>query len=185
MANLYATADGERQLLASVSIWLDCLDERDAFEAALDSLSLPYHGYLVTESVLRDYRVRDWCVGEKSPGVTLVAAFRRPPRLSEREFYRRWHEGHSPMSLEIHPLSRYIRNGVARVLEPASPGFSAIVEERVASVADMAPSVYFGDRESETRADMESFVDVHAFDHFRVELMSEYIIRDQRGAARI
>lgn len=178
LAERYSTADEERQLLASVSIWLECLDQRDAFEAALDTLTLPYHGYLVTESMVVDYRDRDWPVGEKSPGVTLVAAFRRPPRLSEREFYRRWQEGHSRLALEIHPFSRYIRNAVARVLEPTSPEFSAIVEERTASVEEMAPGVFFSGRDQEASDDLASFVDVGGFDQMRIELMSEYIIRD-------
>lgn len=178
LAEHYSTADGERQLVASLSTWLDCLDQRDAFEAALDSLSLPYHGYLVTESLLVDYPNRDWPVGEKSPGVTLVAAFKRPPRLTEREFYRRWHEGHSRLALEIHPFSRYIRNGVARVLEPASPEFSGIVEERTATVDEMAPGVFFSGRDQEAGDDLASFVDVGGFDQMRIEMMSEYIIRD-------
>jgi hypothetical protein len=178
LAQHYATHDGTRQLHASISIWQHCLDRRRSFEAALSSISLPFHGYSVTESVLRDYPERRWRLGDRSPGLTLVAAFQKPARMDERDFYRLWQEGHSRLALEIHPLSRYVRNSVARSLGPDAPPFAAIVEERVATLRDMAPSVFFSGRQKEAGADLAGFVDVHLPGQIRIEIMSEYIICD-------
>lgn len=178
LAAFYATSDGDRQLLASLSVWMDCLDARANIEEILLGLALPFHGYLVTESVPRDYSRITWELGDKSPGVTLVAAFRKPGRLSDAEFYRRWHEGHTKLSLEVHPLWRYVRNAVARPLTAAAPPFRAIVEERVRSVQDLSPGAFYQGQQQTVTDDLRGFVDFDVADQMRIELMSEYIILD-------
>jgi hypothetical protein len=161
---------------AQVSLWLDSLDDRARVESVLEPLTARRAGYLVTESVPREYAKRDWKDGERSPGVALVTTFRKPEALDDATFYARWHESHTPISLEIHPLIRYVRNAVARPLTPDAPDFRAIVSESVASAAiasdDMA---FYGSRENRKRAvkDLLSFADL---EQLSTVLMSEYIV---------
>jgi hypothetical protein len=175
----YSTPDREKSLVGSLSVWLDCLDERGWIEERLRFAGIRFHGYLVTESIVREYAARDWPDGERSPGITLVAAFRKPAQLEDREFYRRWHEGHSRLSLEIHPLWRYVRNAVARAITPDAPDFRAIVEERVRHYEDMVPEAFYGGRQEVATNDLARFVDLGGIDQMRIELMSEYIFRQR------
>jgi hypothetical protein len=163
-------------LSAAVSLWLDSLDARGPIEERLRDLGSQLAGYLVTESVPREYAARDWPDGERSPGVTLVAAFPKPDRIDDESFYRGWQESHTPLSLRLHPLTRYIRNAVARALTPGAPPFRAIVEERVASLEDLAdPHRFYGSEADQQRAfdDLARFADPESLQGM---LMSEYIL---------
>jgi len=163
-------------LSASVSLWVDSLDDRGPIEKRLGDLGKQLAGYLVTESIPRDYATRDWPDGERSPGVTLFAAFPKPARLDDETFYRCWQQGHTPLSLRMHPLTRYIRNAVARVLTVGAPPFRAIVEERVATLDDLAdPLRFYGSEENQQEAfdDLARFADPGSLQGM---LMSEYIL---------
>ena len=159
---------------AAVSLWLDSVDRREDIEAVLSPLSKRWAGYLVTESVpLPGPAPRP---GERQPGVSLVTTFPKPERLDDATFYARWHDSHTPLSLEIHPLLRYTRNSVARPLTPEAPPLHAIVSEAVASAAVAAdPIAFFGSEPNRARAveDLLSFVD---FETLSVVLMSEYTL---------
>ncbi len=179
LAGSYATPDREKSLIGSLSVWLDNLDDRAWIEEVLRSPGAPVYGYLVTESIVREYQAQDWLVGERSPGITLVAAFRKPAVLADEEFYRRWHEGHSKLSLKVHPLCRYVRNTVARVITPGAPDFRAIVEERVRRYEDMEPEAFYRGQQSLVANDLATFVDLGGIDQLRIELMSEYILRQR------
>jgi len=176
LAASYATPDREKSLVGSLSVWLDNLDDRGWIEEMLHGPGVPFHGYLVTESIVREYASRDWPDGARSPGITLVAAFRKPPALPDEEFYRRWHDGHSKLSLEVHPLWRYVRNAVARAITPGAPDFRAIVEERVRRYEDMAPEAFYRGQQQSVTNDLATFVDLGGVDQMRIELMSEYIL---------
>ena len=170
-------ADPDGWLSASVSLWLPSLDERAPLEEVLDGLAARKAGYLVTESVPREYTDRDWADGERSPGVTMVAAFPKPDRIDDETFFRRWHGSHTPLSLKIHPLYRYIRNSVARALTPGAPAFRAIVEERVRTMREFAePKLFYGSAEGQRLAhdDLLTFTDLEAM---HLTLMSEYILQ--------
>ena len=112
---------------AQLSIWVDHLDGRDQIESAISPLAQRLAGYLATESILRDYAGRNWTSGEASPGIALVTTFPKPDSLDDETFYARWHGSHGPLSLELHPLTRYVRNTVARVLTPDAPPIRAHV----------------------------------------------------------
>ena len=126
-----------RTISASVSLWLDSIDARAPIEEALRPLSEKLHGFLVTESVPLHYVDRHWADGTRSPGVTLFTAFAKPDRLTDEQFYGHWHGSHTPLSFEIHPLWRYIRNAVARPLTAAAPPYRGIVEERFREIEDV------------------------------------------------
>src|SRR5690349_22193882 len=129
---------GEGQTLsASVSLWLDSIDARHAVEEALAPLTDKLWCYLVTESVPLHYPDRSWPDGAKSPGVTLFTAFPKPDRLTDEQFFAHWHGSHTPLSFEIHPLWRYIRNAVARPLTAGAAPYRGIVEERFRVIEDV------------------------------------------------
>jgi hypothetical protein len=131
------TTDRRGPALGAVaSVWLDSVDHRAPIEESLRKLSPSVTGYLVTESVPLEYATRDWPDGARSPGVTVMAMFEQPAWLERDEFIRRWHESHTPKSLEIHPLRRYVRNVVARVLTPGARPFAGIVPEAFETLED-------------------------------------------------
>jgi hypothetical protein len=128
--------------VALVSLWV--AGAAPEWTALVRSLGWPTAGYRVTESAPRRYD-RHWPDGVRSPGATMLTLFRQRPGLSRAEFIRRWHEGHSPMALRIHPLESYVRNVVEeRVTEQAAP-FDGIVEEHFASARDLNdPRRFYG-----------------------------------------
>lgn len=169
-------SDPHARLGACVSIWLDSLDARAPVEAHLAEASADPAGYLVTESLPRDYSRRDWPDGARSPGVTLVAAFPKARDIDAATFFFEWQERHTPLSLSMHPLTRYVRNSVARLLTPDAPPYWALVEERVAELRDLAdPERFYGSAEDQQRAfeHVERFTDL---DEMHTALMSEYIL---------
>lgn len=140
-----AHANGQL-LTATISFWLDSLDRRSPFEASIArARAAEMAGYLVTESVPRGYQRRDWPDGARSPGVSIVTIFDKSPAISDEDFYAEWHGRHTPMSFEIHPLSLYVRNSVARPLTADAPTLRGIVEEAVPTVDDLLdPDRFFG-----------------------------------------
>lgn len=159
---------------ASVSLWLESVDQRREVESLLVPLAKRAAGYLVTESVPRALQDHEPRPGLRSPGVALVTTFPKPERIDDETFYARWHDSHTPLSLESHPLLQYIRNSVARVLTVGAPPFRGIVSESVESPEIMAsPTAFYRSEENRKRAvqDLLSFIDLDALS---TVLMSEY-----------
>jgi len=170
-------SDPQRELGACFSIWLDTLDARGPIEERLRSVSDGMAGYLVAESMAREYADRDWPDGTRSPGVTLTAVFPKRADLSEESFFAHWHDIHTPLSLEMHPLTRYVRDTISRAITPGAPRYLAHVEERVRELEDIAdPLRFYGSLEAqrEAEADTARFCDV---EQMRTALMSEYILQ--------
>jgi len=166
-----------KTISASVSLWIDSLDHRGPLEDGLRSISARADGYLVTESVPLRCPDRDWPDGTRSPGVTLWTAFPKPDRVSDEQFYARWHGSHTPLSFEIHPLWGYTRNAVARVLTAGAPPYRAIVEERFRTLEDLVdPMKFFGSADNIQRvlADIATFSDLEAMN---TAPMSEWILK--------
>ena len=180
------TTDRSGPALGAVaSVWLDSVDHRAAIEESLRELSGSVTGYLVTESVPLEYARRDWPDGARSPGVTVLAMFEKPAWLEGDEFIRRWHESHTPKSLEIHPLRRYVRNVVARVLTPGARPFAGIVPEAFETLEDFTDPrrLYggahekYGGFEATLRVmleDQKSFLDLA---NVHVTIVSETLLR--------
>jgi hypothetical protein len=169
--------DPEGLMSACVSLWLPCLDDRAALEGALRAVAARLAGYSVTESVPREYASRSWPDGETSPTVTVGTALREKPGLDLETFYARWHGSHTPLSLRIHPLMRYVRNSVARVITPDAPPYRAIVFEAVESLEVLAtPEIWYGSEAGRREAigDLLAFADI---DSMGSVAMSETIVR--------
>jgi len=175
---------------AEVSFWLPNHDDRPPFEAVLAPLADRVAGYLVTESLPTDYgdnewaTPRDWPDGERSPGVVMLTLMEQPERMTQDEWYTHWYGTQTPMSTEIQPRIRYVRNAVARPLTPGAPPYRGIVEEAWPSAETVNDPMRFyladGDQDLLDErmgimlASVGAFLD---FDRIRLAAMSEYLLK--------
>ena len=116
---------------ALLSFWLDDLDDRTAAEKEIAPLGARHSGFLVDQAIPRDYDRRTWPDGARTPGAKLLSLFPKPARLSDEQFFGHWFGSHTPLSLEVHPLWRYVRNVVE---SPAHPGGAAVPRHRRGAV---------------------------------------------------
>jgi hypothetical protein len=182
--------DDESPLAALVSVWTDAYDRRAPFEDAIGALGRRFAGYLVTESVYDDYGTtehsgpRDWEDGVRSPGVLTVALIHRPEGLGYAEWIEAWHGTQSPLSAELQPRTRYVRNEVIRAVTGDAPEVNGIVEEAWASAEVVAdPMLFFnsgGDPDVMSANVTKMLESVNAcldLARFRTNTMSEYLVR--------
>jgi hypothetical protein len=175
---------------AEVSIWLACHDDIGPFEAVLAPLAVRIAGYLVTESIPTEYgdnewaAPRDWPDGRRSTGVVMLTLMERPERLTPEDWYAHWYGTQTPMSTEIQPRIRYVRNAVARPLTPGAPPYQGIVEEAWPSAETINDPMrfYLADGDEELLAKnlntmLESVGAMLDFDRIRLAAMSEYLLR--------
>jgi hypothetical protein len=140
MQSMVPVPGDELPVRACVSIWVDAHDERAAYEAVLRSAGVRIAGYLVTESMFREYGdnehsdKRDWPDGARSPGIITLTVFDKPQGVDDETFYGHWYSHQSTMSEDMQPRARYVRNAVARAVTPGAPRLRAIVEESWPSV---------------------------------------------------
>jgi hypothetical protein len=100
--------------------------------------------YLVDEAIPVAYD-KHWNDLEKTPGVCLLTLFKKKKTLDYETFLTRWHNGHTPLSLKIHPLWNYNRNVVTKKLNESSFPWDGIVEEHFRSTSDLLnPIKFFG-----------------------------------------
>ncbi len=180
--------EGEPPHVAEVSVWLDCYERRDDVEAAVGTLGLRSAGYLVVESLYEDYgttphaAARNWGDGERSPGVLTVALIRRPEGLGYHEWIRRWHGTQSPVSGQLQPRTRYVRNEVVRALTEDAPEIDGIVEEGWPSAGHVADPMLFFNASTPDELDanvarmMTSVEACLDLGRLRSSTMSEYLI---------
>jgi hypothetical protein len=184
------TPEDEEPMAAVVSVWIDAYDRRAPFEKALAGLGRRFAGYLVVESVYDDYGTtehsgpRNWADGERSPGVLTVALIHRPDGLGYAEWIERWHGTQSPVSAELQPRTRYVRNEVVRAVTADAPEVHGIVEEAWPSAEHVAdPMLFFnagGDPDVMGRNLQRMMDSVNAcldLNRFRTATMSEYFVR--------
>ena len=101
-------------------------------------------GYRVEEAIPVAYE-KTWKDGEATPGECLLSLFHSKPGLDRDIFLKRWHEGHTPLSLKLHPLWNYNRNVVSGTLGKDSVSYDGIVEEQFRKASDLLnPFVFFG-----------------------------------------
>ncbi|HLN16578.1 MAG TPA: hypothetical protein VK277_07515 [Acidimicrobiales bacterium] len=183
------TPEGEAPLVAEISVWLDCYDHRAPVEAALAELDERSAGYLVVESLYEDYGTtphagrRDWPDGARSPGVLTVSLIHRPQGLDYATWIERWHGTQSPLSGELQPRCRYVRNEVVRSLTDGAPEVHGIVEEAWPSARHVAdPMLFFSAGEDPAVLDdhvrrmLESVERCLDLSRLRNVTMSEYLV---------
>ena len=176
-------------ICAEISLWIDDAAKHQELEKILAPYSFRIAGYLVDECIYTEYGVnrhfheRDWPDGERSPVVMAVTLMERPHRLSHEEWIRRWHGTQSPISEEMQPRARYIRNVVLKPVTLDALPFEGIVEEAWPSARHITnPFLFYGARNifQLARNMYRMFRSVSAFLNFtkiRTSTMSEYILR--------
>ena len=133
----------KKQPLASFCIWDDAGDA-ERFTEALRDADPSVSGYEVEESTPVPY-ARSWEDGEPTPSPILLTLLHKKPGLSFDEYIRRWHGGHTPLSLEVHPLWYYVRNVVRSAVTTGADPCDGIVEEACPTRADLLnPTHFFG-----------------------------------------
>jgi hypothetical protein len=143
MQSMVPVPGDELPVRACISIWVDAQDDRAPYEALIRAAGTRVGGYLVTESLYRDYGdnehapKRTWADGERSPGIITLTIFDAPEGVDDETFYGHWYGHQSPMSEDMQPRARYVRNAVVRSVTPGAPRFRAIVEESWPSVEHM------------------------------------------------
>lgn len=163
---------------ACVSVWVDSLDDRSSIEEALASAVTNIAGYSVTESMPREMRDRNWPDKQTSPGVSILTAFCEIPGQTDESFYAQWHGSHTPLTLRMHPITRYSRNVVVRPVTEGAPECRGIVIENLASIDILSNLTEFwgGSEEAaqEVMEDMLKFIDPM---RLSASLMSETIVK--------
>jgi hypothetical protein len=181
--------DDELPVRACVSLWVDAHDDREPFEAVLREAGVRRAGYLVTESMFREYGgnahapARSWPDGTRSPGIITLTVFDKPAGVSDEEFYGHWYGHQSPMSEDMQPRARYVRNAVVRAVTPGAPRYRAIVEEAWPSVEHLTNlHTFFGASSNEelgenVRVMLDSTKLLYDPATMRNYTLSEYILK--------
>ncbi|MFO8130125.1 MAG: hypothetical protein R6T99_09530 [Bacteroidales bacterium] len=124
---------------------------------------------------------RKWNSGEATPGSCLLTLFRKKRSIDYPVFIKRWHEGHTPLTLRVHPIWHYSRNVVTKKLKSGTKWYDGIVEEHTRKPSDLLnPARFFGNPLTMLYHMLEVFVDVKSFiDYGSIEtyLTKEYHIR--------
>lgn len=133
----------KKERLAMISLWeASPSRESQRVNRACRAWDGPCHGYRVNETIPLAYE-RTWPAGTETPGLGLLTLFRSRQGLEKDEFLRRWHDGHSPLGMEVHPLWNYVRNVVQDQLVPGSPRCDGIVEEHCRTPQELLNPVRF------------------------------------------
>lgn len=133
----------KRQPIAIFNVYGDSGDPSrftDALRGAASSVS----GYAVEEAYPVDYQ-KAWPDGEATPSPILLTLLQKKSGVSTEEFIERWHNGHTPLSLEIHPLWYYQRNVIRDPVIEGSEHSDGIVIEACRTRGDLLnPTRFFG-----------------------------------------
>lgn len=176
-------------LCAQVSVWLPELKRHKEVEKVLNSTGLHFAGYLVEESVYKDYgdnqhaKPRDWPDGERSPSVMAITLLTKPKRYTHEEWIRRWHGVMSPESEKIQPRQRYVRNVIVRPLTDNAPDYDGIVEEAWPSAEHITNPYLFYCADNPIQLIhhvyimLRSILQFHNLFKIRTVTMSEYFIK--------
>ena len=181
--------DDELPVRAVVSLWLAAHDFREPYEQVLRDAGVRFAGYLVTESMYRDYGdnehapARNWPDGSRSPGIVTMTVFDKPVGADDETFYGHWYGHQSPMSEWMQPRCRYVRNAVVRALTPGAPRYKAIVSESWPTVEHLTNlQTFFGSESGDDlgeriRIMLDSTKLLYDPATMRNYTMSEYILK--------
>jgi hypothetical protein len=115
--------------------------------------------------------------------VLTVALIHRPDGLDYRQWISRWHGTQSPVSAELQPRTRYVRNEVVRSLSEGAPDIDGIVEEGWPSAVHVADPLLFFNATTQAELDanlsrmMASVGSCLDLTRLRSTTMSEYLIK--------
>jgi len=139
-----------------------------------------FSGAFTVEEALPVSYEKTWTDGEPSPGACLLTLFHRKPGIDYDTFLHRWHNGHTPLSLKLHPLWNYNRNVVLQKISDHPDWFDGIVEEQTRTRSELLnPFKFFGNALEITGNMIAVYRDTKSFlDYKRIEtyLAAEYHI---------
>jgi hypothetical protein len=122
----------------------DRSDDPSRFTDALRGAARSVSGYAVEEAYPVNYQ-KAWSDGEPTPSPILLTILQKKAGVSTKEFISRWHDGHTPLSLQIHPLWYYQRNVIREPLIEGSEHSDGIVIEACRTRGELLnPTRFFG-----------------------------------------
>ena len=129
--------------IAIINVYADG-DDPSRFTEALRGVSASLSGYAVEEAYPVAYD-KVWDDGEPTPSPILLTMLRKKSGIGTDEFVDRWHNGHTPLSLEVHPLWYYQRNVVVEpITEDAEPSDGIVLEACPTRRHLLNPAHFFG-----------------------------------------
>ena len=130
----------KKDKIAAISVFSENMKNRDLLTNERGFSG----GYEVDEAIPVAYE-KDWADMQKTPGVCLLTLFQKKASIDYDTFLNRWHNGHTPLSLKIHPLWNYNRNVVKENRIESSFNWDGIVEEHFRTDSDLLnPLKFFG-----------------------------------------
>lgn len=122
----------------------DAQDEPSRFTEVLSANGDTVSGYEVEESFPVTYD-KSWADGEATPTPILLTVLHKKQGITFDEYIKRWHGGHTPLSLEIHPLWYYQRNVIREPITEGADACDGIVFEACPTKNDLLnPLRFFG-----------------------------------------
>jgi len=119
-------------------------DDPSRFTELLQGAAESVSGYAVEEAYPVAYH-KAWRDGEPTPSPILLTMLRKKASVTTDEFIDRWHNGHTPLSLEIHPLWYYQRNVIIEpITEGADPSDGIVLEACRTRSELLNPTRFFG-----------------------------------------
>ena len=119
-------------------------DDPSHFTDALRDAASSVSGYAVEEAYPVNYD-KAWSDGEPTPSPILLTMLHKKAGVPTEEFIQRWHDGHTPLSLQIHPLWYYQRNVIREPLIEGSDHSDGIVIEACRTRGELLnPTRFFG-----------------------------------------
>jgi hypothetical protein len=139
-----------------------------------------FSGTFTVDEALPIAYTKDWPDGETTPGVCLLTLFRQKKNIDREAFINRWHNGHTPLTLKIHPIYHYSRNEVIRAAGNPPVHYDGIVEEHCRTESELfnpfkffAKSGFAPINMIKTYFDVNSFIDYKSIETY---LVREYVL---------
>ncbi len=126
-----------------LSLWLDMAEQRDSYERVLPEYCGDFAAYLVVESVPVVNTTRRVPLGQRTPGVNVVACIEKPERMGYEAWLDHWRGHHCKVAIETQCTFAYVRNVVVRALSENAPPWAGIVEEAFPAEAVTDPMLWY------------------------------------------
>jgi len=152
----------KRRPIAIFNVY-DEADDPSRFTELLCDAASTVSGYEVEEAYPVAYE-RTWNDGEPTPSPILLTMLHRKASVTTDEFISRWHDGHTPLSLEVHPLWYYQRNVIVKPVIDGSKASDGIVLEACRTRGDLLnPARFFGGGLKMVPNMLRVATDIHGF----------------------